>query len=174
MKTILETERFLFRELTPDDADGMFELDADPEVHRYLGNKPIQSREQAIATIEFICKQYTDNGIGRWAVEDKASGDFLGWAGLKLQQEPINNHTNYYDLGYRLLRKHWGKGVAFECAVASLKYGFDVLGVDAIYAAAHVENIASNKVLTKVGLTFIETFVYDGMTCNWYGFERKE
>ena len=62
----------------------MYELDADPEVHKYLGNKPVTNREQTVEVINFIRQQYIHNGIGRWAIIDKKSKEFLGWTGLKL------------------------------------------------------------------------------------------
>ena len=85
----VETLRLTLRELLPQDVDGMFDLDADPEVHRYLGNQPLQEKHQAEKVIEFVRRQYVDNGIGRWAMVDKASGDFVGWTGLKLVKDTI-------------------------------------------------------------------------------------
>lgn len=174
MKFFAETERLLLREIVPGDAEGFYELDADPEVHTYLGNQPVTSMEQVKALILFIRQQYVDNGIGRWAIVDKTTGAFVGWTGLKLVRELTNNHINYYDLGYRLIRKYWGKGIATEAALASLAYGFASLGAPEIYAMAHYQNKGSNKVLRKVGLKFIEPFDYNGTTHNWYAINRED
>lgn len=113
MEIFAETERLILRELMPTDAEGMFEMDRDPEVHLYLGNRPVKSIEQSIAEIEFISAQYTENGIGRWAVIEKATGNFVGWSGLKLIRETTNNHVNYYDLGYRF-SKRFGEKVMLQ------------------------------------------------------------
>lgn len=83
MQDVIQTERLILKELVPADADGMFQLDADPLVHTYLGQQPISTMQQAHDTISFIRQQYVDNGIGRWAVEEKDTGRFVGWAGLK-------------------------------------------------------------------------------------------
>lgn len=168
MKIFIETERFLLRELVPEDANGLFELDADPEVHRYLGNKPIYTMAQAIEVIQMIRQQYLDNGIGRWAVVDKNTMEFIGWSGLKLVTEMTNNHINYYDLGYRLIRKHWHKGIGTETAIASLAYAFDTLNVKEVFGMADCDNIASNKILSKAGLRLVEEFDHDGIRHNWY------
>ena len=173
MKTFAETERLILREILPTDIDGFFEMDSDPDVHIYLGSAPMQTKEQAAAAIQFIRQQYIDNGIGRWAVIDKKTNAFLGWAGLKLITEPINNHNNYLDLGYRFIKKYWGKGFASEAAAASLAYAFNTLQANEVYAIADCENAASNKILTKMGLTFIETFVNHGTQCNWYKIDRE-
>ena len=172
MHIFVETERFFLRELLPYDADGLFELDADPEVHRYLGNRPISSREQAADVIHFIRKQYADNGIGRWAVIDKQTHDFIGWSGLKLVTEKTNGHINYYDLGYRLRRKYWGMGIATETAAASLAYAFNTLEATEVFGMADCDNIASNKILSKVGLQFVEAFDHEEVRHNWYRADR--
>ena len=112
MKIFAETERLILREILPTDVEGMYELDSDPEVHKYLGNKPVTSREQTVDVIHFIRQQYVDNGIGRCAIIDKKSNEFIGWTGLKLVTYKTNHHTNYYDLDYRLIKKYWGKGIA--------------------------------------------------------------
>ncbi|MCY1487117.1 hypothetical protein D3C87_204390 [compost metagenome] len=65
MRTSIETERLLLRELLPTDDVGMFELDSNPQVHIYLGNKPVTSIEQVREAIANIRQQYLENGIGR-------------------------------------------------------------------------------------------------------------
>src|ERR1044071_659176 len=100
MTIFAETQRLILREITMEDVDGFFELDSDPEVHKYLGTQPVTSKQEIIDTIKFVRQQYVDNGIGRWAIIDKSTNRFIGWTGLKLVKDVINNHSNYYDLGY--------------------------------------------------------------------------
>lgn len=174
MKIIAATERLIIREILPSDVEGMYALDSDPEVHRYLGNKPVTQKEQIVDVIKMIRQQYLDFGIGRWAVIDKKTNDFMGWTGLKFVTETTNGHQYYYDLGYRLIRKYWGQGIATETALISLEYAFNILGVHEVFAAAHMENIASNSVLKKVGLRPIETFYYSDIKCNWYKIDKRD
>jgi RimJ/RimL family protein N-acetyltransferase len=174
VKVFAETERLILREILSSDIDGMFELDSDPEVHKYLGNKPIINKEQTAAIIDSVRQQYVDNGIGRFAIIDKKTNAFIGWTGLKLEMKLTNNHQNYYDLGYRLIRKYWGKGYATESAVASLDFAFNKLKLEKVYAAASVENVGSNKILRKIGMNFIETFFYENIRCNWYISDRND
>lgn len=174
MKIFAETERLILREIVPSDQQGIFELDSDPEVHKFLGNKTIKTIEEAKQIIEFIRIQYVENGIGRWAVIEKETEAFIGWAGLKLITDTINNHTHYYDLGYRLIRKYWGKGFASESAKASLQYGFENLKLNSIYGMANVNNISSTKVLEKLGFFHIETFEYFGEGHNWFRIEIEK
>ncbi len=152
MKIYAETPRLILRELCPDDAPGMFELDSSPEVHRYLGNRPIQTLEEAKKVIESIRGQYVSKGIGRWAVIEKESNQFAGWSGLKLVEDDFNGFKDFYDVGYRFIPKFWGKGFATESGKAALQYGFDVLNLEMIYGMVDQENQASIRALEKLGL----------------------
>lgn len=173
MKKIIETERFYLREILPTDVDGLFELDSDADVHRYLGNNPVNNKNQIVDVISFIRQQYIDNGIGRLAIIEKESNGFVGWAGLKLITETTNNNIDFYDLGYRLIKKYWNKGIGTEVASATLKYAFDELNLTEVYAMADCDNVGSNKILKKIGFDFIETFDLDEIQHNWYKIERE-
>lgn len=174
MNIFAETERFILRELLPKDVDGMYELDSDPEVHTYLGNKPVTDKQKVVDTINFVRQQYKDNGIGRWAIIDKQTHAFIGWCGLKLVTELTNNHQNFHDIGYRLIKKYWGQGIATETAIPALAYAFNKLQLKEVYASAHIDNVGSNKILQKIGLRFIETFYYEDIPCNWYKITKEE
>ena len=168
MQIFVETPRLILRELLASDAEGMFELDSDPLVHKYLGNKPIEHIDESRKIIDFIREQYISNGIGRWAVIEKSTNTFLGWSGLKLVTDTINGHNNYYDLGYRIIPRYWGKGYASESAIASVQYGFDTMGLKEIFGIAEEGNIASQNVLQKAGLKFVEDFMYEETQMKWY------
>lgn len=158
----IETPRLIIRELCMDDAEGMFAMDSDPEVHKFLGTGPQKDIQEARDIIAFILKQYEENGIGRWAVELKEDGSFIGWTGWKFVQQTVNGHANEYDFGYRHLRRYWGQGYAYEAAKAALDYGLDVLGFRGVYAMTDVENGASRHILEKLGFEFKEIIPYDG------------
>ena len=68
MKIIIETERLIIREIHSTDIDEMLQLHSDPDVHRYLGNKTISSREKMVDVIHWLSQQYHDFGVGRWAI----------------------------------------------------------------------------------------------------------
>lgn len=132
------------------------------------------SDEEVNNMIEYIRQQYVRNGIRRWAIIEKKSNNFIGWTGLKLVKEIINNQTDYYELGYRLIKQYWGQGYATESAYASLEYGFGTMNLDEIYAMTDVRNKDSQNVLTKVGLRFVKSFNYNELEHNWYKIERNE
>jgi len=172
MKIFIETERLIIREILPEDVDGMFEMDADPEVHQYLGNQPIKTKEESAKMIAFIRQQYVDYGIGRWAMIEKETGNFMGWAGFKLNTATINGHTNFVDVGYRMIPKYWGKGYATEAAKACMDYGIHQLKLNPIYAYIDIENTGSRNVLIKTGFTPAGTFTDSGILCQWFEYKQ--
>ncbi len=172
MQFYIETERLILRDLLQSDDEGMFALDSDPEVHLYLGNNPVQTIEQSRKVISIIRDQYVANGIGRWAVIEKSTGRFMGWAGLKLVTETTNGHTHFLDLGYRFIRRYWGNGYAKESATASAAYAWNVLNASQLFGMADVQNIASRKVLEHTGLRYQEVFYWNGIETAWYRMER--
>ncbi len=162
------------RDLLDRDVDGMFELDSNVEVHAFLGNQPIKTLDEAKKTIDYIKLQYEQNGIGRWAVIEKESGDFIGWSGFKLITDTINGRNSYFDLGYRFIKRYWGKGYATETAMASTQYAFRELNQEQICGMADIEHEASNRILQKVGMTKVNEFIYDGILHNFYSITRLD
>lgn len=163
----IHTQRLILRPFTLQDEEGIYVMDSDPEVHRYLGNNPISQREQARKTVQTVLDQYEEVGIGRLVIEEKKTGEFIGWAGIKYERQL--REFPYYDLGYRLRRDYWGQGIGFEAALASMDFGFRELKLPEICAAAHVDNAASNRIIQKSGLQFREQFTHEGDLINWYG-----
>ena len=168
MNLVLETDRLLLREMKMSDAEKLYEMDFNPNVHKYLWNKPVTSIEEVYKYIEMVRDQYVKNEIGRFVVIEKESNELMGWAGLKYNTEMVNNKVNFYDIGYRLNEKFWGKGYASESSFAWLDYGFNVMKINVIQAAAHADNIGSNKILKKIGLKMTENYLEDGVYWNWH------
>jgi ribosomal-protein-alanine N-acetyltransferase len=167
MQFQLESSRLYFRPLIAADDIHLFELDSNPEVHTYLGKKPVTDIQQVRDVIVNIQEQYRKNGVGRMATIIKETGEFIGWAGLKIEPE-VNGYKNFYDLGYRFMPRYWGKGYATEAAKAFIDYGFNVLKLEKINAYADFDNYASRKVLEKAGLQYVEDFEYEGDKEVWY------
>ena len=170
------TNRLPLRPLEVGDALGMFELDDDPAVHRYLsgigGPRPASVADSQLI-IAFIQAQYVANGIGRWAVTLRATGEFMGGAGLKLVAGPVNERCNFYDIGYRFLPRYWGQGYGREAAQAWLAQGFEILHLPRICAYADVQNAASCRILEKIGLIPGNEFMENGTACRWYEALRR-
>ena len=170
MDLVIETKRLLLRPLELLDAEAMFSMDNTPEVHKYLWQNPTQTVEETIKIIEFVQKQYLSNNIGRFATVLKETGEFIGWTGIKFVNDHIENgNTNFYDYGYRLHPYFWNKGFATEASIAWLEYGFNQMKIDKMNAYTHFYNGASNHILQKVGMCFMEDYLdKDGVTWKWW------
>lgn len=172
----IETERLILRPVLDTDVEGMYELDSNPEVHKYLGNMPISTKEQAVEAIEYLLKQYKERGIGRWAVIHKETNEFMGWSGIKYlnESEQMNGIYQVYELGYRFIPKFWGKGYATESAQAWVDYMFNDADVKSLYAAADIPNKGSINVLQKVGFKITDEFVFEwkGIKADCYWLEQ--
>ena len=169
----IETERLILREFLASDEDRFFEMDSNPEVVKYI-QPPAQEMEQIRDNIANVQNQYRENGIGRWAVIEKESGLFIGWSGFRYYRETVNNHSDFYDLGYRFMPEYWGKGYATETCIAWMKYGFEHFNKDTFYATTHVDHEASKNVLKKVGFKCIETFDDDGDPTDWLKVTKED
>ena len=154
MPAVLTTRRLLLRTWNPEDAAFFYALSQDPEVMRYAGEDPFGSLAQALAFVQSY-DQFERNGFGRWLVEDRLTGESLGWCGLKLETNgngPEDLKDGFIDLGYRFARKHWSRGLATEAGWACLCLGFQRLGMQRIIGRAVPENTASVRVLEKLGM----------------------
>jgi RimJ/RimL family protein N-acetyltransferase len=177
MKIFRETERLILREIVLSDVDEMFELDSNPAVHKYLGNKPVKNIEESKKMIQSIQQQYRERGVGRWAVINKKTNEFMGWSGLRLYNanESFNGFINFYDVGYRFIPKYWGQGYATESGLAALDYAFNVMHLKVVYGITEKGNEASHNVLLKVGFNYIEDFLHEkeNLQLRWYKIENK-
>jgi [ribosomal protein S5]-alanine N-acetyltransferase len=174
MDLTLETKRLLLRPLELSDAEAFFTMDSNPNVHKYLWQKPTKEIEEIIKVIEYVRKQYAENKIGRFATILKETGEFIGWTGIKFVNDHVENgNTNFYDYGYRLDEKFWNKGYATEASLAWLDYGFNQMKIEKMNAYTHAENGASNHILQKVGFQFMEDYPdKDGAIWKWWMMEN--
>jgi RimJ/RimL family protein N-acetyltransferase len=175
MDAFLETDRLFLRPLELSDADAMFEMDANPSVHKYLWNKPAQTIDESIKIIEYVQKQYQENKIGRYATILKDTKEFIGWTGIKFVIDHVENgNTNFFDYGYRLNEKFWNKGYATEATQFWLHYGLTNMHIENINAYTHSQNGASNRILNKCGMQFMEEYTAeDGVNWNWWQIQNN-
>ncbi len=164
----LETKRTIMRRLTIEDANDFYGLNNDEEVLRYTGDKPFDNLQ---AVVDFLndYDQYEKYGVGRFAVLDKVTLQFIGWCGLKYSQD-----KNEYDIGFRFDRHYWNKGFATETAKKCIDFGFEKIKIEKIVGRAMKENIGCIKVLEKLGMTFKENFDFEGSAGAIYELTYKE
>jgi len=162
MNLIIETPRLILRPFEKSDAEALFDMDNNPNVHKYLWQKPVTSIDDVYAYIEIVQKQYVERGIGRFSTILKETGELIGWTGIKfVNEQPENGNINFYDYGYRLNEKFWNKGYASEATKAWLDHGFNEMKIEKMNAYTHAENGASNHILEKHGMKFMEEYLDD-------------
>ncbi len=149
-KPIFKSDRLAFYEITAKDAEVMYALNCDPQVVEYTGDGSFDSLSTANSFLAERHEYNKKHGYGRWKILSRETGECIGWCGLKFDSD-----KNITDVGYRLFRRHWGKGYATEAAKASIDYGFSVLELEKIIAHARKENAASLRVLEKCGMRII-------------------
>ena len=151
----LETARLRLRAWRPDDLTPFAALNADPEVTRHLQGRPL-SRAESDDLAARIAAHWRERGFGLWAVELKADGRMVGFAGLAVPAF-LPAVLPAVEVGWRLARDVWGRGLATEAGRASLEQGFGALGLDRVVSIIRPANAASRRVAEKLGLELERT-----------------
>jgi len=149
---IIETERLILRQLTPDDDAFMLVLLNDPDWLRYIGDRGVRTLSEARQYIvNGPMASYEQFGYGLFLVVLKESETPVGICGL-INREGLDD----IDIGFAFMPQYTGKGFAFEAASATMAHGRDELGIDTIVAITSLDNHRSIKLLEKLGLKYKE------------------
>jgi RimJ/RimL family protein N-acetyltransferase len=164
---VIETPRLRLREWRWEDIDELARFYTDPAVIEFLWE---MSREDTEEQVAYLAAHWEREGFGQWAVEQRESGKFIGRIGLLRHVdwpgEPV-------EVGWTLDRTVWGEGLATEGGEASLRYGFDVLGLERILSITDRNNVASRRVMEKLGLTYRGERFWRERNHAWYAIERE-
>ena len=168
----LKTDRLILRRFSADDIDLLVELDADPEVMRYLSGGQATPRDEIAHEILPHWLGYYDRfeGYGFWAAEERTTGTFVGWFHLRPQNGCPADEP---ELGYRLRRSAWGSGFGTEGSRALLDKAFGELGATRIVASTYQDNLASRRVMEKVGMRLVRTFRFTPDELEFHGIRQE-
>ena len=147
MRDALETPRLLLRRWRPDDLDTLARWHVDPELMRHMG-KPSFTREEVEADFRRFEQHWAEHGFGLWAAEEKASGELVGRAGLAYHRVWSNDP----EVGWLIDRPWQGRGLATEGAREMLRLGFGELRLHRIMAECDPRNVASQRVMERLGM----------------------
>jgi ribosomal-protein-alanine N-acetyltransferase len=145
MPVIAETERLVLRTWQSDDAIDAFAIWGDPKVMRYVG-EPFTDLAMARRAIDRAAEAQHRHGVSLWAVVEKASNEIVGACGFHFVAEGPE-----LELAYHFKPSHWGRRFATEATHACVIYAFETLRAMRIIARVQAENVASRRVLEKVG-----------------------
>ena len=157
---ILETSRVILRAFDDSDAQPLHQILSEPGVLRYFPSSIPPAMERVEKLVEIHKRHWEENGYGWWAAVDRDDEALIGWCGLGLLEE-----TDEIEIKYLLKRSHWGRGIATEAAGVCVNYAFRDAQLDTIIGLAHPDNVASQRVLEKIGLNFRNRAEYFGMEC---------
>lgn len=147
-QVILETERLVLSTWGKNGADEMFALHSDPEVNHFVTSyNQDWSLTKAAERIAVWQTEFAELGLGKHRVTRKIDGAFVGRAGFSVP------HEGQPELGYSLARAHWGQGYASEIAAALRDWFFATRTDPSFIGFAHRNNLASRRVLEKIGMT---------------------
>jgi RimJ/RimL family protein N-acetyltransferase len=165
----LETERLTLRAFREADATALFELSQDPDVMRYVGDRRVPTRQEAWRAVAGWIGHWALRGYGQWAIEERASGRFIGRAG-------IINPADWPgpEVGYLLGRPWWGRGYATEAARAAMDWGFREIGFADLLSLIDPANQASIAVATRLGESLRGETDLMGNRVLIYGISRAE
>jgi RimJ/RimL family protein N-acetyltransferase len=153
----IETERLLLRKHRIEDYDRFWGMITDPIAKRFTGGITTLTYEQRFKPFREYCgKPFSDKGI-EFAVIEKSSMMYIGYCGFRISKDIDGNEFLY---GY--CRDSWGKGYGFEAAHSAVTFFFDKIGIDSLAAACDRENIASIKILNRLGFKFAGQIIIDG------------
>lgn len=139
---------FSLRQWRDDDLDAFAEMNADPEVMRYM--PAALSREESAATLERLRAKIDEQGWGLWAVDFQ--GELAGWTGLASPTWTAH-FTPCVEVGWRLRRNFWGRGLATAAARQAVAFGFERLGLAEIVSFTVPANERSWRVMERLGFT---------------------
>jgi ribosomal-protein-alanine N-acetyltransferase len=142
----LDTARLVLRPFAEDNAEAAFCWFGDPEVMRFVPSGADRSVEETRRRLARYREHQARHGFSKWIVRERSSGEAVGDSGLLRLEGPER-----IDLGFRFARPWWGRGFATEVARAWVQAAFADFGLDRLTAFSHPENLASLKVLEKVG-----------------------
>jgi RimJ/RimL family protein N-acetyltransferase len=169
--TTIQTPRLLLRPWQPDDLAELTRLLSDPEVTRYIVLNEQRFTPEDVAEVSArTLEQWEHNGFGPWVAIEKATGRWVGRIGLnEILDWPGPDKV---EVGWELHREFWGRGLATEGGRASVRYGFEVVGLDRIMSATMATNAASRRVMDKCGLRFQAELHLPQTVVAWYAIDR--
>lgn len=158
---MIETDRLVLRPLQLTDQEALHRVLSDPRVvadwidTNGQGFDERQTADYLDAQLQF----WRDHGYGKWAVVPKTGGTLIGYCGLS-PVDYLPEVEPAIEIGYRLTPSHWNMGYATEAAGAALAFGFDELGLDRIVAVHTSTNVASARVIRKLGMVPFRVVTY--------------
>lgn len=151
-EVIAETDRLRLREWGEGDEERFYAVMNSPAVMRWLGG--VQTPEQWHDVVERLLGYQREFGFTFWIVEERATGEILGWCGLKRINYPGAPNSGEMEIGWRFREAAWGRGLAKEAAIACLDLAFGKWASPSVIAVTFRENEASWGLMERLGMVY--------------------
>lgn len=165
------TPRLILRPLSEADAANYAAIRYHPEVARWLPAAEGDPAENAKRTIAYFAECWANDGHGPWGMFLKEGGEegaLIGHGGLRV----IPEFDRQTEILYALHPEAWGKGYASELGRVALRYGFERRGLDSIFAITKPDNLASQAVMKRLGMSYRKRVTYKDIEAVWYDIDR--
>ncbi len=163
----IHTRRMILRGFTPEDFEPLCAILSKRDVLRYLPNTEPFPPQVVERIMQRQTRHWQEHGYGWYAVADRQTAELVGWCGLNVLDE-----TGETEIKYLLDKPYWGRGLATEAATRCMQAGFDEQGLGEIIGLVHPENIASRRVLEKLGLQYSGRLHLWGLDLDRYASRR--
>lgn len=157
----MTTERLQLRRFHLGDAGWYAAMNGDAEVMRFVGRNLPLTRAESDESLAKINDHWAERGFGLWAADRRDTGEPIGFIGLAIPLF-LQEVSPCVEVGWRLARSHWGLGFASEGARAAVEQAFITLGLDQIVSITVHDNVRSQRVMQKLGLTWDRGAVHSG------------
>jgi RimJ/RimL family protein N-acetyltransferase len=168
--TTLHTPRLRLEPLDDCHLEGLFALNSQPEVMRFLGGQT-ETREQSAQMIERVKARWAEFGYSWWAFIELATGELIGCGCI---QHLGRDRANPLEIGWRLRPDRWKQGFALEAARRMAAFAFDDLNAPLLRAVCHPDNHASSRVMQRLGMGHCGTEQWYDMPVSAYEIRRVD
>jgi ribosomal-protein-alanine N-acetyltransferase len=165
----IETARLTLVPFSLDAVDALHRLWIDPDMRRYLWDDVVITRERAEQTVRDSIESAERCGAGLWMVRSKPGRELVGFCGLILR-----DGEEAPELLYGLARPWWGRGLATEASRAALDYAFTVLGAGRVTAITDTANVASARVMERLGMRLVRRGTFNDLDSVFYELTKSQ
>ena len=166
---MLETERLVLETWQESDWAEFRPIATDPEVMRHITGGAPWSDDQIRSFVNRQVQCYLERGFCRWKLVEKPTGDLIGFCGVGFWRDALDP-----EIGWWLARPYWGKGLATEAATVALRDVFERVKLDRVISVARPANLASTRIMEKLGLQFETEFESEGIHLMRYAIDRGQ
>jgi RimJ/RimL family protein N-acetyltransferase len=172
----LDTPRLTLVPFSEQHLDGLNAMNADPEVMRYITGRP-ETREETLAAIGRVQRRWARFGCSWWSFIERDSGLVIGAGAiqnLRRDTAPEPDPDCPLEIGWRLRRDRWHRGLATEAAQAMATFAFGRLNAGELYAVCDPANLASARVMQRLGMAAQGLQTWYGMFLATYRIDARQ